>query len=61
MAYEEFASSTERFVATAEKIVGVDYDWGSYDVLVLPPSFPYGGMENVGSQSYHVSKSHSNC
>ncbi|EFP83266.1 uncharacterized protein PGTG_09219 [Puccinia graminis f. sp. tritici CRL 75-36-700-3] len=46
MAYEEFASSTERFVATAEKIVGVDYDWGSYDVLVLPPSFPYGGMEN---------------
>lgn len=45
-AYDEFASSTERFVAAAEKIIGVDYDWGSYDVLVLPPSFPYGGMEN---------------
>ena len=22
------------------------YDWGRYDLLVLPPSFPYGGMEN---------------
>jgi len=23
-----------------------DYPWGRYDVLVLPPSFPFGGMEN---------------
>ncbi|KAG0143065.1 hypothetical protein CROQUDRAFT_661720 [Cronartium quercuum f. sp. fusiforme G11] len=45
-AHAEFADSTERFVAAAEKIVGVDYDWGRYDALVLPPSFPYGGMEN---------------
>lgn len=22
------------------------YVWGQYDILVLPPSFPYGGMEN---------------
>ncbi|KNZ48379.1 hypothetical protein VP01_570g6 [Puccinia sorghi] len=44
--YDEFASSTEQFIAAAEKIVGVEYDWGTYDVLVLPPSFPYGGMEN---------------
>lgn len=22
------------------------YEWGRYDVLCLPPSFPYGGMEN---------------
>jgi leukotriene-A4 hydrolase len=22
------------------------YIWGKYDVLVLPPSFPFGGMEN---------------
>jgi aminopeptidase N len=22
------------------------YEWGRYDLLVLPPSFPYGGMEN---------------
>lgn len=20
--------------------------WGTYDILMLPPSFPYGGMEN---------------
>lgn len=22
------------------------YIWGTYTILVLPPSFPYGGMEN---------------
>jgi len=22
------------------------YVWKQYDILVLPPSFPYGGMEN---------------
>ena len=29
----------------AEKIAG-PYVWGKYDLLVLPPTFPYGGMEN---------------
>lgn len=29
----------------AEKLLG-PYVWGRYDLLVLPPSFPYGGMEN---------------
>ena len=29
----------------AEEIVG-KYIWGQYDLLVMPPSFPYGGMEN---------------
>ena len=29
----------------AESLAG-PYVWGIYDVLVLPPSFPYGGMEN---------------
>ncbi|MES2775548.1 MAG: M1 family metallopeptidase [Bacteroidota bacterium] len=29
----------------AEKLYG-PYRWGRYDLLVLPPSFPYGGMEN---------------
>ena len=38
-------SDTEKMVAAAEKIYG-PYAWGRYDVLVLPPSFPYGGMEN---------------
>ena len=32
-------------VNAAEKLYG-PYRWGRYDVLVLPPSFPYGGMEN---------------
>ncbi|MCB0836556.1 MAG: M1 family metallopeptidase [Bacteroidetes bacterium] len=29
----------------AEKLYG-EYQWGRYDVIVLPPSFPFGGMEN---------------
>ncbi|KAL1110315.1 hypothetical protein AAG570_007848, partial [Ranatra chinensis] len=40
----EFAQ-TEEFIQIAEKICG-PYVWGIYDLLVLPPSFPYGGMEN---------------
>jgi len=36
---------TEKFVAAGENICG-PYKWGVYDLLVLPPSFPYGGMEN---------------
>lgn len=40
----EFAD-TERFLAEGEKICG-PYAWGQYDILLLPPSFPYGGMEN---------------
>jgi len=35
----------ERMVAAAEKLYG-PYRWGRYDILVLPPSFPFGGMEN---------------
>jgi leukotriene-A4 hydrolase len=41
----EFEADTETFIQTAEKIV-FPYDWKTYNVLVLPPSFPYGGMEN---------------
>lgn len=40
----EFAD-TETTVALCEKLFG-PYRWGRYDLLVLPPSFPYGGMEN---------------
>ncbi len=43
-AVEEFAD-TERMIATTEKLYG-PYRWERYDLLVLPPSFPYGGMEN---------------
>ena len=36
---------TEKMIATAESLYG-PYRWERYDILVLPPSFPYGGMEN---------------
>jgi leukotriene-A4 hydrolase len=36
---------TEKMVDAAEKLYG-PYRWGRYDVIVLPPAFPYGGMEN---------------
>jgi leukotriene-A4 hydrolase len=35
----------ERMVEAAERLAG-PYRWGRYDLLVLPPSFPFGGMEN---------------
>jgi hypothetical protein len=38
-------ADTEAMVAAAERLYG-PYRWGRYDVIVLPPSFPYGGMEN---------------
>jgi len=40
----EFAD-TEEMMATAERLYG-PYPWERYDLLVLPPSFPFGGMEN---------------
>ncbi len=40
----EFAD-LEKMISTAESLYG-PYRWDQYDVLVLPPSFPYGGMEN---------------
>lgn len=40
----EFAEN-EQTLVEAEKLFG-PYLWDRYDVLILPPSFPYGGMEN---------------
>jgi aminopeptidase N len=40
----EFAE-TEALIARAEALFG-PYDWERFDLLVMPPSFPYGGMEN---------------
>src|SRR5579872_1068137 len=36
---------TEAMIAAVEEMFG-PYRWGRYDLLVLPPSFPFGGMEN---------------
>ncbi|MDZ4306731.1 M1 family metallopeptidase [Allopontixanthobacter sp.] len=38
-------ADTEKMIDAAEKLYG-PYRWGRYDMIVLPPSFPYGGMEN---------------
>jgi len=38
-------SGIESMLEKAEQLFG-PYDWNRYDMLVLPPSFPYGGMEN---------------
>jgi leukotriene-A4 hydrolase len=40
----EFAS-TQQMIEVGENLYG-DYQWGRYDLLILPPSFPFGGMEN---------------
>jgi aminopeptidase N len=40
----EFADTQDMLDAAAEKFG--PYLWGRYDLLILPPSFPYGGMEN---------------
>lgn len=43
-AVSEFAD-VEKMIDAAQALYG-PYRWGRYDMLVLPPSFPYGGMEN---------------
>jgi leukotriene-A4 hydrolase len=43
-AAREFAE-VEPMILAAESLFG-PYDWERFDLLVMPPSFPYGGMEN---------------
>lgn len=38
-------ADTERMIEAAEKLYG-PYRWDRYDVIFLPSSFPFGGMEN---------------
>ena len=40
----EFAD-VDAHLARGESLFG-PYDWDRFDILVMPPSFPYGGMEN---------------
>ena len=42
--HNEF-SDMEKMVTAAENLYGA-YEWEQFDVIVLPPSFPFGGMEN---------------
>ncbi|MFI5171608.1 MAG: M1 family metallopeptidase [Chitinophagales bacterium] len=41
----EELSDMQTMLEKAESLYG-KYQWGRYDVIVLPPSFPFGGMEN---------------
>ncbi len=43
-AAEEFGE-VEQMLLSAEELFG-PYEWDRFDILVMPPSFPYGGMEN---------------
>ena len=43
-AAKEFAD-TEAMIAAGEKLFG-PYRWKRFDILVMPPSFPVGGMGN---------------
>lgn len=38
-------NDTQKMIDETEQLFG-EYRWGRYDLLVLPPSFPFGGMEN---------------
>ena len=40
-------SETEEFLAAVEKESLLPFRWGRADLLVLPQSFPYGGMESI--------------
>ena len=44
MAAYEF-EDTEKFIQLAEAYT-IPYVWGEYNLLILPSSFPFGGMEN---------------
>ncbi len=44
-AAREFADA-EEMAATTESLYG-PYRWGRYDLLVMPPSFPFGGVEQA--------------
>ncbi|WP_158967889.1 M1 family metallopeptidase [Paraglaciecola sp. L3A3] len=43
-AAQEFEDTESMLIATEEKFG--PYSWDRYDLLILPPSFPFGGMEN---------------
>jgi leukotriene-A4 hydrolase len=50
-AAHEFAE-TEQFLQAAESLT-LPYAWTKYDVLCLPPSFPYGGMVGLYPLNYY--------
>jgi leukotriene-A4 hydrolase len=45
LAAKEFIDA-EKYIEIAEKYLNHPYEWKIYNILVLPFSFPFGGMEN---------------
>lgn len=43
---KELEGEIEPFMKAIEDVVSPAYQWTQYNCLILPPSFPYGGMEN---------------
>ncbi|PSN69214.1 leukotriene A-4 hydrolase [Corynespora cassiicola Philippines] len=43
---QELEGEIEPFMKAIESVVSPTYQWTQYNCLILPPSFPYGGMEN---------------
>ncbi|VVT10188.1 M1 family metallopeptidase [Erythrobacter sp. EC-HK427] len=44
-AAEQELGDTEELIDAGIDLFG-EYRWGRYDMIILPPAFPYGGMEN---------------
>ncbi|PVI04444.1 leukotriene A-4 hydrol [Periconia macrospinosa] len=42
----ELAGEIEPYMKAIDSVVKLPYQWTQYNALILPPSFPYGGMEN---------------
>lgn len=42
---QELEEEVDKFITEINRII-FPYVWGQFNILVLPPSFPYGGMEN---------------
>lgn len=39
-------SDLETYLITVENYTGIPYAWDTYRIVIMPPSFPFGGMEN---------------
>jgi leukotriene-A4 hydrolase len=42
----ELQDEVESYMKAIESVASPKYQWTQYNALILPPSFPYGGMEN---------------
>jgi len=43
---ERYVGSMEKYIISMEEYLQTPYIWGMYKLVILPPTFPFGGMEN---------------